>query len=186
MWDGCGPGSLGSVLAITHSRWLEKVPNSEKAQSTARFVKWSKDMQLKGFFNDFTCAPPTTEEFDLYMKVIVGSVDRCSSAVQEAGRMQRGKAVKALEQAELLLQNCKCFLGEIKYSIQTVHDSTPKQMQVKSLNSLDDMHTQLVHAEDNINLLAPEKKTPSASPPYAEEHSQLETGARSGIFHQLP
>ena len=170
LWSNCEPTSLGSVLQSTLSRWMEKVPSVEREKAASRFVSWAKEMQHRGYFGSFSSPPPEAPEFDTFMGLVSGSVERCSSTLQETGRLQKRKVEKTLEQAELLQQNCKCFLGEVKYTIQTMLDTMPKQMPVKTLTLSDGTSTQIENVADIINL--PElEKAPSAPPPPLQRHT---------------
>ena len=171
MWECCKAGTLGFVLDATLLRWLEKVPTSDRDMSTSRFIQWMKEMQHKGFFGDFTAPPPALEEFDIFMKVVSGSVERCTSTLQVTGRLQKWRMEKALQQAELLLQNCKCFLGELRYTVLSLHDAVSKQMPLKAIDPTREVEL---------------GSGPSAPPSYGDLHEQLKTLTQPAAAHQLP
>ena len=116
LWCNCEPRSIGSVLQSTLSRWLMKVPRLEKA--ITRFVIWTEEMRHRGFFADYLSDPPKEDEFDMFMGRAVDYVGRCTTTLQETSKLQKGKAGRALRQAELFSANCKCFIGEIKFTIR--------------------------------------------------------------------
>jgi len=115
----CKPGSLGSVLFDTLTRWQKKVPREDEKRGTDRFVNWTNTMQGKGMFGGCESVPPKLRDFSVFSKQATGSRNQATAKLQEAGLLQRARAEKDEKKAVTFLADCQCFLEELKFSIQT-------------------------------------------------------------------
>ena len=169
-WQECKPSSLGSVLFEILTRWQNKVQHKED-NGRERFVNWVREMQLRGMFPDCEAAPPKMSDFSMFLKLATGSRNQARSKLQYAGLLHRGKADKEAKTAETFFTDCLCFIGEVKFSIQSMSSALVKQQLPAMSLTLDQQSTE---SKDNT----PSQKQ---SKPYTEARAMLDT-----LQHQLP
>ena len=88
------------------------------------------------------------------------------------------------KKAEIFLANCQCFLGEVKFSIQTQASAQlPHQIPVKTLSSPKTHPTTLEDKTPPPNITATKEKSTVLPPPYAEARMLLDALQKQMICH---
>lgn len=181
-WEGCKPGSMGSVLAQTLVRWQKKVPEEEAKKAVESFIHWTVEMQKKGMFGGCESCPPQLNEFDSFMKQAARCLEQTTAKLQEAGRMEKWRAGKAVQKAEMFLTDCQCFLDEVEFTIQS---STTVPIRKMSVDTVTPPEKQKPEQSEKMtpHVLTTQVEAHAAPAPrlYAEAQAMLEA-----IQYQIP
>ena len=128
-------------------------------------------------FGGCEIAPPKLRDFSMFSKQATGSRNQATAKLQEAGLWQRSRAEKDEKKSVTFLGDCQCFLGEVKFSIQTQSSAQLPQQVPDTTSSSPGTHPTTLEDKTQTpfpNMTATKEEKIPLPPPYAEVRRLLD------------